>query len=130
MLILQNSRFRLVSCLIWCLSWPAIAIALLMPLPIHFTVRSDLLAHFLLFAVMAASVIVFSRRRLHIVLLAVLSITNGVALEFAQAYVPGRTFDAADAIANILGGIVGCLGALAVLECWLMITEGRQSRSG
>lgn len=129
MTILQKSRFRFISCLIWCLSWPAIAIALLMPLPINFAVRSDLLAHFLLFAVMAASVIAFSRRRRQVILLAVLSITNGVALELAQAYVPGRTFDAADAIANIIGGIAGCLGALAVLECWFAVTEARQSRS-
>lgn len=116
MQILQNSRFRLASCLIWCLSWPAIAILLLTPLPFDMIARSDLLGHLLLFAVMTISTIAFARTPGQIIGLAMLSITYGIALEFGQAYVPGRTFDAADAIANALGGIAGCLGALALRE--------------
>ncbi len=116
MQILLNPRFRLVSCLVWCLSWPAIAIALLTPLPFAFVSRSDLLGHLLLFAVMTVTIVAFARTRTQIIALALLSIAYGVALEFGQAYVPNRTFDAADAIANALGGIVGCLIALALLE--------------
>ncbi len=116
MQILLNPRFRIASCLVWCLSWPAIAIALLTPLPFGFVSRSDLLGHFLLFAVMTAAIAAFARTRTQIIALALLSIAYGIALEFAQAYVPNRTFDAADAIANALGGIVGCLCALILLE--------------
>ena len=116
MQILQNSRFRLASCLIWCLCWPAIAILLLTPLPFDMIARSDLLGHLLLFAVMTISTIAFARTPGQIIGLAVLSIAYGIALEFAQAHVPGRTFDAADAMANALGGIAGCLGALAMRE--------------
>ncbi len=116
MQILLNPRFRLVSCLVWCLSWPAIAIALLTPLPFAFVSRSDLLGHLLLFAVMTVTIVAFARTRTQIIALALLSIAYGVALEFGQAYVPNRTFDAADAIANALGGITGCLIALVLLN--------------
>ena len=109
MQILLNPRFRIVSCLVWCLSWPAIAVALLTPLPFGFISRSDLLGHLLLFTVMTVTIVAFARTRTQIVVLALLSIAYGIALEFGQAYVPNRTFDAADAIANALGGIVGCL---------------------
>gem|GEM_PF-2397799 len=118
MQIPQHSRFRLVSCLIWCLCWPAIAVLLLVPLnlPLNLISRSDLLGHFLLFAVMAVSIIAFARTRGQIIALAVMAIAYGTALEFAQAYVPSRTFDAADAISNALGGLAGCLLALALHE--------------
>lgn len=114
--ILLSSRFRLACCIAWCLSWPAIAVLLLTPLPIALISRADLLGHLALFAVMTFSVISFARRRGQIIALAVLSILYGIALEFGQAYVPGRTFDVADAVANALGGIGGCLFALALLE--------------
>lgn len=116
MQILLNPRFRIASCLAWCLSWPAIAVLLLTPLPFGFISRSDLLGHLLLFAVMTASVIAFARTRTQIIALALLSIAYGIALEFGQAYVPNRTFDAADAIANALGGIAGCFIAIALLD--------------
>lgn len=116
MQILQNSRFRLVACLIWCLCWPAIAVLLLTPLPFALIARSDLLGHLALFGAMTLAVVAFARSRAQIVALALLSIAYGVALEFAQAHVPGRTFDAADAMANALGGLLGCAGALILLE--------------
>ncbi len=116
MQILSNARFRIISCLVWCLSWPAIAVALLSPLPFGFISRSDLLGHVLLFGVMTASVIAFARTQKQIIALALLATAYGIALEFGQAYVPNRTFDAADAIANTLGGITGCFIALVLLD--------------
>lgn len=126
MQILLNPRFRIASCLVWCLSWPAIAVALLTPLPFALMSRSDLLGHLLLFALMTVSVVSFARTRTQIIALAILSTAYGIALEFAQAYVPNRTFDAADAIANALGGITGCLLAIILLERLL----GRQTGKG
>ena len=116
MQFLLNPRFRIASCVIWCLSWPAIAVLLLTPLPFALISRSDLLGHLLLFAVMAGSVVAFARTRRQIIALSLLSIAYGISLEFGQAYVPNRTFDAADAIANALGGALGCLIAIVVLE--------------
>ncbi|MGI9419197.1 MAG: VanZ family protein [Geminicoccaceae bacterium] len=128
MQILLNSRFRLVAFVLWCLSWPGIAVALLTPLPFRLISRTDLLGHFLLFFVMTTAVIAFARGRLQIVTLAFLTIVYGVALEFGQAYVPGRTFDIADAIANGVGGIVGCLAALILFERLFAIASTPQSR--
>lgn len=116
MQILLNPRFRLVSCLVWCLAWPGIAALLLTPLPFALVSRTDLLGHLLLFAVMTAALITFARSRVQIVSLSILSIAYGIALECAQAYVPGRTFDVADAVANALGGMIGCTLALIMLE--------------
>lgn len=132
MQILLGSRFRIASCVIWCLSWPAIAVLLLTPLPFGLVSRSDLLGHFLLFAVMTTAVVTFARSRKQIIALAVLTGVYGVALEFAQAYVPSRTFDAADAIANAVGGIAGCVLALILLERLVhKLTETAfESRSG
>ncbi|MGI9508643.1 MAG: VanZ family protein [Geminicoccaceae bacterium] len=112
----MSPRFRIISCLVWCLAWPAIAILLLMPLPFELISRSDLLGHFLLFAVMTVSIVAFARSRRQILALSLLAIAYGIALEFGQAYVPGRTFDVADAIANAIGGVAGCLGAFLLLE--------------
>ncbi|MGI9435518.1 MAG: VanZ family protein [Geminicoccaceae bacterium] len=95
-----------------------IAIVLLMPLPFGFVSRSDLLGHFLLFGVMAITTVTFARNPTQIVILAVLATTYGVGLEWGQGHVPGRMFDIADAAANMIGGIAGCLGALAILRVW------------
>ena len=114
--VLLNLRFRIAACLFWCLCWPAIAILLLTPLPFALLSRTDLLGHFLLFCVMTASVVAFARSRKLIIALSFLATAYGSALEVGQAYVPGRTFDAADAVANGIGGITGCLFALILLE--------------
>lgn len=113
---LLNPRFRVAALIVWCLCWPVIAVLLLTPLPFALISRSDLLGHLLLFAVMTSAIITFARSRAQIVILSLLMVAYGIALEFGQAYVPGRTFDAADAIANALGGAAGCLCALALLE--------------
>lgn len=119
MRILHNSRFRLSTCIGWCLCWPVIAILLLQPLPFRLIARSDLLGHFLLFGLMTLSIVAFARTKAQIVALSALSIAYGIALEFGQAYVPNRTFDVADAAANAIGGIVGCVLALILLERWI-----------
>ena len=113
---LSSPRFRLFSCIAWCLAWPVIAVLLLTPLPFRLIARSDLLGHFLLFAVMSASVVAFAHSRWQIAALSLLAVAYGIALEFGQAYVPGRTFDVADAIANGAGGMVGCFLALVLLD--------------
>lgn len=116
MQILFTTRARIGCCLLWCLSWPVLAVLLLTPLPFSFVSRTDLLGHFLLFAAMTIAIITFTRTKAQIIALSALTIAYGVALEFGQAYVPNRTFDAADALANIVGGIAGSLAALALLR--------------
>ncbi len=74
---------------------------------------SDKAAHFttyLVFALLAA-LTARSPRVQYQAWLAV--IAYGIALEFAQRLVPGRTFDPADMLANTLGVASGALLALA-----------------
>ena len=117
--VLSNPRFRLGALIVWCLCWPGIALLLLTPLPFKLIARSDLLGHFLLFGVMTLAVVTFARSKGQIILLSLVTIGYGVALEFGQGYVPNRFFDIADAIANGIGGIAGCLAALILLEYWV-----------
>ena len=117
--VLSNPRFRLSALILWCLSWPGIALLLLTPLPFKLIARTDLLGHFLLFFTMTLAIVTFARSKGQIILLSLITIGYGVALEFGQAYVPNRLFDIADAIANGIGGIAGCLAALILLEYWV-----------
>ncbi len=75
---------------------------------------SDKIAHFLaygavtLVGAMAASTL---KRRIH---LGLAMLALGILLEFTQAFVPGRTPEMLDGVANMFGVIAG-LG----LACWL-----------
>jgi VanZ family protein len=119
MSLYQSSRFRIVAFVAWCLVWLVLPLIMLKPLPFGFVSRTDLLAHFLLFAVMTIGVLAFIRSRSQIVVLGLLSIGYGLALEVAQAFVPGRTFDVADMLANAVGGITGSLCALILFGLFL-----------
>lgn len=93
-----------------------IAGALLMPLPKAAPPYSDLLAHFLLFCGMAVGAVTFSHRFGQLAALALLTGVIGVALECAQGFVPYRTFDPIDAVANLLGAIIGFAVAAITLH--------------
>jgi hypothetical protein len=74
---------------------------------------SDKLMHFGAYVVLAFIPCLGFPLRTGIALSAAL-IGLGVGLEFAQKFVPGRSYDMMDAVANTLGVILGsCLGALA-----------------
>ena len=117
--LLDQPRIRLALALLWCLAWPGIALLLLTPLPFALVSRTDLLGHFLLFGTMTLGTVTFARTPLQILILAVLTVAYGVSLEYAQGYVPSRTFDLADAFANLAGGLAGALGAMVLLRLWL-----------
>jgi len=119
MYVLSNPRFRLSALILWCLCWPGIALLLLTPLPFQLISRTDLLGHFLLFCAMTLAVITFARSNRQIVLLSLMTVGYGVALEFGQGYVPNRFFDVADAIANVAGGLAGCVAAIVLLKVWI-----------
>ncbi len=120
---LMTPRIRIVSCLVWCASWPVLAIILLTPLPFGFVSRTDLLGHFLLFGFMTIFLVLFVRTQAQIIALAVLTMIYSLGLEIAQGYVPNRVFDLADAAANLAGGIAGCLGALFILRTYMQPAE-------
>lgn len=113
---LDQSFIRTAWFLLWCLSWPVITLLLLKPLPFPLPSRSDLLGHFLLFGAMSASVILFARHRVQILILTAVTILLSLGLEAAQAFVPHRLAEWPDALANMTGGLAGGFFALLIVR--------------
>ncbi|HEX8984992.1 MAG TPA: VanZ family protein [Bryobacteraceae bacterium] len=84
---------------------------------------SDKLIHFAAYTLLAFIPCFGFRWRTGIAL-AGLSIVLGVALEFAQRLVPGRSFEVADMLANALGVATG--GALGMLVRRAATARGRE----
>jgi VanZ family protein len=113
--LLFDRRAKLVCAALWFVAWLVATAALLLPLSVTTPDRSDLLAHFTLFASLAFSAIGFSRRPGQLICLALVTITLATILEFAQKFLPYRTFDLVDLVANGLGAFTGYAAALLVL---------------
>ena len=113
--LLVQPKIRSICRALWCLAWVGVASALLTPLPIAVPVP-DWLAHFLLLCGMAIGAVTFSHRFGQLAALALLTSVIGVALEFAQVFVPDRTFEPFDAAANLLGALIGFAVAAITLH--------------
>jgi VanZ family protein len=122
---LHRRPFRLTCLWLWCAAWVVVSAVLLLPVRVPPEVTSDLVAHFALFAAMAFATISFCHDPLRLTGLALLTVVGGTILEVAQGYVPYRTFDLLDALANALGVAVGYLGALVVLYLVIRPTRPR-----
>jgi VanZ family protein len=114
-----DPRTRLICAALWALAWLAVAAMLLLPLPAVAPARSDLAAHFLLFAGLAFAAVTFSHRAGQLAGVALMTIAGATLLELAQRLVPHRTFDLTDAAANALGASSGYALALVVLLLWV-----------
>ena len=117
------ARSRPLLAAVWAAAWVGVAALLLLPMPAAAPDRSDLLAHFLLFAGMAFGAIGFCRRASQLAGLALLTNVSATALELAQQLVAYRSFDLADAAANVLGAMSGYALAVIVLVLWLRPAE-------
>lgn len=116
---LHEPRVRAAFLGLWCLGWIVLSAALLAPMPLPTPGGSDKLAHFGAFAGMAFAAVSFCHSPWRLALLAVLTTAGGVLLEFAQGFVPYRSFDLSDAIADGLGAGAGYVLALIVLYAWI-----------
>jgi VanZ family protein len=115
--LLFDPRARHVCAASWGVAWAVVACLLLMPLsgPVPAPSGSDLVVHFFLFATMAFTAVGFNRRPAQLALLALVTAALGMALEYAQGFVPTRFSTVADAVANDLGALAGYVAALTVL---------------
>jgi VanZ like family len=113
--LLFDRKGQLVCAGVWGAAWLGVAAALLLPAAVAAPDRTDLVAHFLLFGAMAFGAVGFSRRPGQLACLALTTVALGAALEFAQQFVPYRTFDVIDAVANGVGALAGYAVALLVL---------------
>lgn len=114
--LLFDRRPKLVCAGLWGFSWLAVAALLLLPLGgVPVPGGSDLIGHFLLFAAIAFAAVGFARAPAHLAWLAFVTIGLGVTLEYAHGFVPYRSSEIADGLANTLGGLAGYAAALLVL---------------
>ena len=113
---LHRPQVRWACFTLWCLGWIAVAILLLMPLDATAPPGSDLIVHAVLFGLMAAATVTFCHRPFALGLLALLTVAGGLGLEFAQDFVPYRSADVLDGMANAIGGAFGYAIALIVLH--------------
>ncbi|AMC34155.1 VanZ family protein [Janthinobacterium sp. B9-8] len=101
------------------LAWAYVAfiwVMSLIPLSMPAMPNSDKIGHFLSYGLLALWFSLARQKKLpHIWLLASLM---GVAIEFAQALTPYRSFDTHDMLANACGALIGTLLAVALLQ-WL-----------
>lgn len=106
--------------LLWLLALAAVLLLSLLPgavvahIPLAAAHLTDKDAHFLEYAALAfLSVLAFARSLAGLVC-ASACVPLGVALEFAQKLVPGRSFDTRDMLANALGVCAGIALAAAL----------------
>ena len=110
---------------LWCLAWLIVAIKSLEPgieLPLGL---SDKAVHFTAYAVMAAAVASFCHVPARILGWVGLTVAGSAALELAQHFVPSRTMDGLDLVANASGAACGAL--LALLWIALVVRPLRPS---
>ena len=114
--LLFDRRAKLVCAGLWGVSWLALGALLLLPLGgVPVPRGSDLIGHFLVFAAIAFVAVGFARAPAQLAWLTLLTIGLGLTLEYAQGFVPYRTSEIADGVANTLGGLTGYAAALLVL---------------
>jgi VanZ family protein len=114
-----------VCALLWGGAWAVVAALLLLPLDVPAPPGSDLVAHFFLFGMMAFAAVGFSRRPGQLAGLALATVALGIALEYAQGFVPSRSSEIADAVANGVGTLAGYTVALLVLHLVIRPAEPR-----
>jgi len=89
----------------WVLGWLVIAWAMLVPL--DGVDVPDRVVHFAVFFVMTAVALSFCLTHRGLLLVTAVSLVLGIALEYAQSFVPWRQFDLLDMGANLGGGLAG-----------------------
>ena len=99
---------------LWALGVAAVVVASLLPAPdlpnLHVSDKSE---HFVAYALLAAGAVQLYARRLSWFAVCITLALLGIGLEFAQgALTSTRTRDAADALANTLGVLVGLATSL------------------
>jgi hypothetical protein len=97
---------------LWCLAWLVVASKSLQPgieLPLGL---SDKAVHFTAYAVMAAAVASFCHLPARVLGWVGLTVAASAVLELGQHFVPSRSTDGLDLVANASGAVCGTLLAL------------------
>jgi VanZ family protein len=119
----MSSR-RLLLMLLWFAAWPVVAWLLLTP-KLDIPSGHDKLGHFAIYLVLSSLPLSFCVDQRGLALVAALTLGLGAALEYAQSFVPGRSFELADLAANGVGTLTGY--AIAAM---LMVFAARRAAPG
>ncbi|MEK0084237.1 VanZ family protein [Benzoatithermus flavus] len=117
MRILIDARTRMVLFSLWCLGWAIVLVESLEPMTGTPFGLSDKLLHFMGYAVMTAAVASFAHERRGILCWTLFAILMGGLVEVAQDFVPTRSMDIYDFLADSAGAAVGATAALL----WLVL---------
>lgn len=101
----MSSR-RLLLMLLWFAGWAVVAWLMLTPKP-DLAVSHDKLAHFATYLVLSSLPLSFCTGQRGLAMVATLTLGLSAALEYAQSFVPGRSFELADIAANSVGTLTG-----------------------
>ena len=123
--LLFDRRAKRACAALWGVAWVGVAALLLLPLSAPGPSGSDLVGHFLLFATIAFAAVGFSRRPGQLAWLTFATGALGMALEYAQGFVPYRESELADAVANGVGALAGYAAALLALYFVIRPAEPR-----
>lgn len=115
--ILVDERTRRVLFCLWCLSWLVVLIASLRPMQALPFGMSDKLIHFLCYAAMTAAVAGFCHDASGVLRWAAFVVLMGGLVEIGQHFVPMRSMDIDDFLADTAGAAGGVLLALL----WLAV---------
>ncbi len=119
----MSSR-RLLFVVLWLAAWGVVAWLMLTPAP-DLPPVDDKLAHFATYLVLSSLPLSFCSGQRGLALVAALTLLLGAALEYAQSFVPGRSFELADIAANSVGTLTG----YAVAAMLLLLAARRTARA-
>lgn len=107
-------RRRALFFALWLAGWCVLALLMLAPAPGVSQAVSDKFAHFAVYLVMSAFALTFSTGQRILALTALITLLFGSGLEYAQSFVPSRSFDLLDIAANTAGTLAGYVVAATV----------------
>jgi len=111
----MSSR-RLLFVVLWIVAWVVVGWLMLTPASPDLPPVHDKFAHFAAYLVLSSLPLSFCTGQRGLALVAALTLLLGVAIEYAQSFVPGRSFELADIAANSVGALTGyALAAMLLL---------------
>lgn len=112
MWILVDERTKRVLFGLWCLIWIGVLVGSLQPVQELPLGMSDKLVHFLCYAAMTAAIVGFCHDARGLLGWAAFVVVMGGLVEIGQHFVPTRSMDLDDFLADAAGAAVGTLLAL------------------
>ncbi len=120
-------QFRALWIALWAAHLCAVIGGSLLPGDMLPPLPNDKVLHFGAYLVVALIPVACARRLRTGLVLAALGPVLGALLEIAQAFVPGRSPELGDAVANSAGALVGALAGILIRGAWMPMPWRKES---